>query len=134
MRSFSGFCGKESACSVGDPGSILESERCSGEGNGNPFQYSRLENPIDRGAWWATVHGDAKSLTRKSKSHSQAHPLPLGRIRLYVPPRRYLLNQHVVTGPTELHNRWHKAIKAWNRWNSNIYSTNHMRLICCCSL
>ena len=34
-----------------------------GEGNGNPFQYSCLENPIDRGAWWATVHGVAKSQT-----------------------------------------------------------------------
>ena len=42
---------------VGDPGSmILELGRSPGEGNGNPLQYSRLENPMDRGACWATVH------------------------------------------------------------------------------
>ena len=54
---------KESACSVGDPDSVPESERSLGGGNGNPFQYSCLENPMDRGAWWATVHGVAKSWT-----------------------------------------------------------------------
>ena len=37
---------------------------CTGEGNGNPFQYSCLENPMDGGAWWAAVHGVAKSRTR----------------------------------------------------------------------
>ena len=52
---------KESACNVGDPGSILGSGRSAGEGNGNPLQYSCLENPMDRGAWWATVHGAPKS-------------------------------------------------------------------------
>ena len=40
------------------------SERSPGEGNGNPLQYSCLENPMDRGAWWATAHGVAKSRTR----------------------------------------------------------------------
>ena len=49
--------GKESACNVGDPGSILGSGRFPGEGIGNPLQYSCLENPMDRGAWWATVYG-----------------------------------------------------------------------------
>ena len=49
--------GKSSACDVGDPGSIPGSERSPGGGNGNPFQYSCLENPMDRGAWQATVHG-----------------------------------------------------------------------------
>ena len=38
----------------------------AGEGNGTPLQYSRLENPMDRGAWWAAVHGVAKSRTRLS--------------------------------------------------------------------
>ena len=52
---------KESACDVGDTGSIPGSGRSSGEGNGNPLQYSCLENPVDRGVWWATVHGVAKS-------------------------------------------------------------------------
>ena len=48
--------GKESACNAGDPGSIRGSGRSSGEGDGNSY----LENPMDRGAWWATVHGVAK--------------------------------------------------------------------------
>ena len=55
--------GKESAYSVGDPSLIPGSGRSSGEGNGNPFQYSCLENPMDGGAWWATVHEIAKSWT-----------------------------------------------------------------------
>ena len=55
--------GKESAYSAerhGDVGSIPGLGRSSGEGNGNPLQYSCLENPMDRGAWWATVHGVSK--------------------------------------------------------------------------
>ena len=48
---------KESACSEGDPGSIPGLGRSPGEGNGNPLHYSRFENPMDRGAWWAAVHG-----------------------------------------------------------------------------
>jgi len=58
--------GKESACNTGDPGSIPGSGRSSGEGNGSPLQYSCLENPMDRGAWQATVCGIAKSETRLS--------------------------------------------------------------------
>ena len=57
----SGSDGKASACNAGDLCSIPGSGRCPGEGHSNPLQYSCLENPIDRGAWWATVHGDAKS-------------------------------------------------------------------------
>ena len=53
--------GKESACSVGDPGSILELGRSPGEGNGNAIPYSCLENSMDRGAWRATVDEVAKS-------------------------------------------------------------------------
>ena len=59
-----GSDGKASACSAGDPGLIPGLGRSSREGNGNPLQYSRLENPMDRGAWQATVHGVAKSRTR----------------------------------------------------------------------
>ena len=50
-----GSDGKESACTARDAGSIPESERSPGEGNGNPLQYSCLENSINRGAWQATV-------------------------------------------------------------------------------
>ena len=54
---------KESTCNSGDPGSIPGSGRSPEEGNGNSLQYSCLENPMDRGAWRATVHGVAKSWT-----------------------------------------------------------------------
>ena len=53
--------GKESTCSAGDPGLILGSQRSPGEGNNYSLQYSGLENSMDRGAWWATVHEVANS-------------------------------------------------------------------------
>ena len=59
----SGLDGKESACNVG---SIPGSGRSPGEGNGYPFQYPCLENFMDRGAWWVTVHGVTKSQTQLS--------------------------------------------------------------------
>ena len=52
--------GKEYACNAGDPGSVPGSGRSPGEGNDYPLQYSCLENPMDRGAWQATVHGVAR--------------------------------------------------------------------------
>ena len=55
---------KESACKVGDPGSIPGSGRCPGGGHGSPLQYSCLENPLDRRTCQAMVHGFAKSRTR----------------------------------------------------------------------
>ena len=57
---------KASACNVGDLGSIPGLGRSPREGNGNPLQYSCLENPMDGGAWWATVHEVAKSQTQLS--------------------------------------------------------------------
>ena len=51
---------KCSACNMGDTGSIPGSGRSSGEGNGHPLSYSCLENSMDGGAWWATVHGVAE--------------------------------------------------------------------------
>ena len=56
-----GSDGKKSARSAGDPDSIPGSGKSPGEGNGKPFQYSCLENPLDRGAWQATVHGVARA-------------------------------------------------------------------------
>ena len=61
-----GSDGKEVTCDTEDLDSIPGSGRSPGEGNGNPLQYSYLENPMDRGAWRATVHGVAKSWTRLS--------------------------------------------------------------------
>ena len=66
------FPGKESACQCRRPGFDPWEGRSSGEGNGNPLQYSCLENPMDRGAWRATVHtvhGVTKSRTRLSSYH-----------------------------------------------------------------
>ena len=53
--------GKESACNAGDMSSIPGLGRSPGEGNRNPIQYSCLGSPMDRGAWWATVHRVEKS-------------------------------------------------------------------------
>ena len=54
---------------IRDAVSIPGSGRSPGGGHGNPLQYSCLENPMDRGAWWATVHGVAQSRTRLSNLH-----------------------------------------------------------------
>ena len=61
-----GSDGKESACNVGDPGSIPGLGRVPGEGNAYPVQYSCLENSMNRGTQWATVHGFTKSQTQLS--------------------------------------------------------------------
>ena len=63
-----GSDGKESACNSEDPGLV------PGEGNDYPLQYSQLENSLDRGAWWATVHGVTKSQTqlKQLSTHAQS--------------------------------------------------------------
>ena len=69
MKNEGGAVVKESSTNAGDArdvGSISGLGRFPGEGNGNPLQYSFLENSMDRGAWWATVHGDTNSRTRLS--------------------------------------------------------------------
>ena len=70
---------KASAYNSGDPDSVPGSGRSPAERNGNPLQYSCLENPMDRGAWWAIFHGVTKSRTRQSmqgilKQWYQQHP------------------------------------------------------------
>ena len=66
--------GKESSANAGNVGSIPGSGRSPGEGNSNPLQYSYLGNPVDRGAWQATVHGGAKRgrhvLATKQQQHN----------------------------------------------------------------
>ena len=68
--------GKASACNARDLGSIPGWRRSPGEGNGNPLQYSCLENPVDRGAWWLTVHGVAKSQSDKTYAHMSHEYFP----------------------------------------------------------
>ena len=58
---------KDPPANAGDTGSTPGWGRSPGEGNGNPLQYSCLENPMDQGAWWATVHGAAKTQTQLSE-------------------------------------------------------------------
>ena len=64
---------KNLPCHVGHLGLIPGSGRSPGEGNGNSLQYSCLENPMDRGAWWATVHGVTKSWTQLKRQSTVAH-------------------------------------------------------------
>ena len=59
------------ARNAGDVGSVLELERSPGGGHSNPLQYSCLEKPMDRGAWWATVHRVTKNQTPLSDRHTQ---------------------------------------------------------------
>ena len=72
-----GSVGKESVCNAGDPDSIPGLGRSPGEGNGNPLQYSCLENPMDRGAWQAIVHGVTKS--QHNLVTKQPPPPPMSR-------------------------------------------------------
>ena len=72
-----GSDGKNSACSAGDVSLIPGSGRAPGEGNGNPLQYSCLENPKDRGAWQAAVHVAAKSQAQWSNWHFHTFPMYL---------------------------------------------------------
>ena len=83
-----GSAGKEPACSAGDPGSIPGLGRSPGEGIGYPLQYSCLENPMDRGAWWAIVHGVAKSRTRLSDSTLTGDRRGPAELQSRVPPLR----------------------------------------------
>ena len=85
---------KVSAWNAGDQGSIPGSGRSLGEGNGNPLQYSCLENPMEGGAWWATVHGVAKSRTRLSDFTS----LSLSRTSLVAQTAKRLPTMQVTRG------------------------------------
>ena len=69
---------KESACNAGDLGSIPGLERSLGEGNGYPLQCSCLENSMDRGAWWATVHRVTKSWIQLKRLSMHTHTDSVG--------------------------------------------------------
>ena len=94
--------GKESACNAGDPGLITGLGKCPREENGNPFQYSCLENHIDRWSWWATVHRITKSPIRlKQLNHLHA-----------------LKSARVIIGTKQIRRRWNnKQMNEWmNEW------------------
>ena len=76
-----GSAGKESAYNARDLGSVPGLGRCTGEGKGYPLQYSGLENSMDRGAWWATVHGVTKSQTRLSNFRKKKKKSGRGELR-----------------------------------------------------
>ena len=65
-----GSVGKGSTCNAGDVGLIPGWGRFLGGGHGNPLQYSSMENPMDRGAWWAAVHRLAELDTREANKHN----------------------------------------------------------------
>ena len=92
---------KESACNAGDLGSIPGSGRSPREGNGNPLHYSSLENPMDRGAWWPTVHEVARVV----------HDLATR------PPRLHLF---IFAFVSIAFGDWPKKILAWFMWE-NLY-------------
>ena len=79
-----GLAGKESACNAGDTedeGFIPGLGRSPGGGNDNPLQYSCLKNPMDRGAWWATVHGVARAGHDKCYKHMCSSSTTLLKLR-----------------------------------------------------
>ena len=86
-----GSDGEVSVCNAGDPGSIPGLGRFPGEGNGSPLQYSCLENPMDGGIWWATVHGVAKGRTRLGDFTSLQSSLELMSIVLMMPCNHFIL-------------------------------------------
>ena len=94
-----GSDGKESSFNAGDSGSIPGLGRSPEEGNGNSLQYSCVENFMDRGAWWATVHGGAKSQTRLSDQHFHFHSCIAGRFLTIWTIREAL---RLIMAPTDL--------------------------------
>ena len=78
--------GKESASSVGDIGLVPRSGRSPAEGNSNPFQYAWVENLMDRGTWWATVQGMAKSRIQLSTYIILPSPHPVSSLPLFHSP------------------------------------------------
>ena len=126
----SGFPGgsevKASACNVGDLASIPGLGRSLGKGNGNPFQYSCLVNPMDAGAWWATVHGVAKSQTWLSDFTSACFNLCYEGCKMLIFNFWYSLH---LTSEKEKAMATHSSSLAWRRlWSMGSWRVFHFSL------
>ena len=106
---------KASTCNVGDLGSIPGSGRSPGEGNGTPLQCSCLENPMDEGAWWAAVHGVAKSRTRLSDFTFTFTSIEV--VSPFLPrPESYLtLAMSLCLAGLVTVQQWHESVLPWLR-------------------
>ena len=122
--------GKECACNAGDSGSISGSGRSPGEGNGNPLQHSYLENPMDGGAWQATVLEVAKRWTQLSGINT--HGLLLSHKKEW---NNAICSK--VGGPRDYHNKqsqrktnitWHYLSMEFKIWHKSTYPKNRNRL------
>ena len=105
-----GLDGKESACNVGDRGSIPGLGRSPGEGNDNPLQYCCLENTMDRGAWQAPVHGVTKDRTPLSDWHFHFHLL---KWKMFTPGNMGLGSSAMGQGQPAWCWYHHNALHAW---------------------
>ena len=119
---------KESACCAGDPGSIPGSGRSPGEGNGTPLQDACLENLMDRGGWWAAVHGVAKSQARLSDWHNAT---------IYLSLHKWTFEEEMATSsrilawriawieePGSLQSRGSQRVR--HNWMTNTTTTNEL--------
>ena len=86
------------AGNIRDPGLIPGLGRCPGEGNGNQLWYSHLESPIDRGAWWAILHGVTKSWTQLNE-HSTAAHVTFAKTLQQIRSQPQVLGGHIFWGP-----------------------------------
>ena len=111
-----------SVYNVGDPGSSPGLGRSPGEGNGNPLQYSCLENPMDRGAWWATVYGVTKCRTRLSDFASLHSADKLNKQDDNIKPCHtpfLIWNQSIISCPVLTVASWptHSVLRRQVRWS-----------------
>ena len=129
-QAFGGSAVKNLVCSAdvaGDAGSIPGLGSSPGGGHGNPLQYSCLENPMDRGAWWATVHRVAKSRTQRKRlgGHARAHAPSLLKLS---PTSRPFPALEVVTEP------WCELPESYGKFPLAVYLPVLVYTLPCCAL
>ena len=118
-----GSDGKESARNVGYPGLIPGLGSFLGEGNGDPPQYSCLENSMDRGAWRATAHGVAKSRTLLSNFHSLTYSLTLLPSRS---PPEWCIHYNQWTSSAHHHHPEHIVYTGVHSWCCTFYGSERL--------